>query len=155
MENQNETTTVEGKVIDMPKDNGIGILNMDVSRIIMGLTEIGNLDIDDFKTNYQISKTITNLGVVEKAYNKSFQSLLKKHVKVGEDGNYLIENGSYVFNSKQDRDAYVDAFEKLQNERVSAKIWKLKESQLNKIKGLKGTTMAKCFELIEQDETQD
>lgn len=155
MENQNETKVSEGKVVDMPKNNGVVILNVDVSRIIMGLTEIGNLDIDDFKTNYQISKTITNLGVVEKAYTKSVQALMKKHIKVGEDGNYLIENGSYVFKTKQDRDLYVDVLEKLQNEKVSTKIWTLKESQLKTIKGLKGTTMAKCQELIEQDETKD
>ena len=149
--------TIEKKetVVEMPNKNGVDILNIDVARIIVGLTEIGNLDIEDFKTNYQIAKTITNLGLVEKAYNKSLQALMKKHIKVGEDGNFQVENNSYVFKSKEDRDTYVEATEKLQNTKVDTKIWKLKESDLKSIKGLKAKAMAMCFELIEQDETKD
>lgn len=154
METATQTEEQMAKVLDMPKKKG-EFSNIDVTRIIMGLQEIGNLDIEDFKTNYQIAKTITNLGQVEKAYNKSLQSLMKKYIKVGDDGNFQVENNAYVFKSKEDREEYVDAVDKLHNAIVEAKVWKLKESVLKGIKGLKGTTMAKCYELIEQDETND
>jgi hypothetical protein len=125
------------------------IVNINVSRIIMGLTEIGNLDIDDFDTNYNISKTITNLGEVEKAYNKTLQNLMKTHIKVDEKGQLASENGSYIFNSVKDRETYLEAFDALANKPVSAEVWNLKLSELRKIKGIKGTTMAKCQELID------
>jgi hypothetical protein len=125
------------------------ISNVDVPRIIIGLTEIGNLDIDDFDTNYNITKTITNLGVVEKAYTKTLQALMKKHIKVDEKGNFETENNSYIFISKEDRDKYLEEYEALVNAPVNAEVWKLKLSELRKIKGIKGTTMAKCHELIE------
>lgn len=144
-------------LINMEKtENKIGvILNSEVTRIIIGLTELGNLDIDDYKTNYGIAKTINNLGVVEKAFNKSIESLRKKYVKVNEDGTYQIENNSYVFNSKEDKETYITELEKIQDTVVDAKVFRLKESELKKIKGLKGTTMAKLYELIEHDETKD
>jgi hypothetical protein len=125
------------------------IFNINVSRIIMGLTEIGNLDIEDFDTNYNISKTITNLGEVEKAYNKTLQNLMKTHIKIDEKGQYAHENGSYIFKSPKDRETYLEAFDNLANKSVEADIWKLKLSELRKIKGIKGTTMAKCQELID------
>lgn len=131
------------------------ILNSEVTRIIIGLTELGNLDIDDYKTNYGIARTINNLGVVEKAFNKTIESLRKKYVKVNEDGTYQIENNSYVFNSKEDKETYITEVEKIQDTVVDAKVFILKESELKKIKGLKGTTMAKLYELIEHDETKD
>lgn len=125
------------------------IVNMDVPRIIIGLTEIGNLDIDDFDTNYNITKTITNLGVVEKTYTKTLQALMKKHIKVDDKGVFETENNSYVFLSKEDREKYLEEYESLVNAPVNAEVWKLKLSELRKIKGIKGTTMAKCHELIE------
>lgn len=140
--------------MEKEKKTGV-ILNSEVTRIIIGLTELGNLDIEDFKTNYQIAKTITNLGLVEKAYNKSLQALMKKHIKVGEDGNFQVENNSYVFKSKEDKDNYISEIEKIQDATVDTKIFTIKESELKKIKGLKGTTMAKLYELIEHDETKD
>lgn len=129
------------------------IININVSRIIVGLTEIGNLDIDDFDTNYNISKTITNLGEVEKAYNKTLQNLMKTHIKIDEKGQYAHENGSYIFNSSKDREDYLKAFDELANKPVEAQVWKLKLSELRKIKGIKGTTMAKCQELIEDEKS--
>jgi len=125
------------------------IFNINVSRIIMGLTEIGNLDIEDFDTNYNISKTITNLGEVEKAYNKTLQNLMKTHIKIDEKGQYAHENGSYIFNSQKDREIYLEAFDTLANKPVEAEVWELKLTELRKIKGIKGTTMAKCQELID------
>ena len=110
------------------------ISNVDVPRIIIGLTEIGNLDIDDFDTNYNITKTITNLGVVEKAYTKTLQALMKKHIKVDEKGNFETENNSYIFISKEDRDKYLEEYEALVNAPVNAEVWKLKLSELRKIK---------------------
>lgn len=138
--------TVENKTENLTENK---IVNINVSRIIMGLTEIGNLEIDDFDTNYNISKTITNLGEVEKAYNKTLQNLMKAHIKIDEKGQYAHENGSYIFNSTKDREDYLAAFDTLANKPVEAEVWKLKLSELRKIKGIKGTTMAKCQELID------
>jgi len=127
------------------------ILNINVSRIISGLTEMGNLDIDDFDTNMNISKTITNLGVVEKAYQKTTKTLMKKYISVDEKGNLVSANGFYVFNNEKDKQEYQDAIEKLNETAVTEKLWTFKASELSKVKGLKGTTLAKCQELIIDD----
>ena len=133
-------------------DNGTKpILHINVSRIILGLTEIGNLEIEDFDTNMGISKTIANLGVIEKAYAKTMQTFMKKHIKKGENGNLLIENGSYVFLSDKDKEEYQEATEKLNETVVNEKVWTFKATDLKKIKGLKATSMAKCHELIIDD----
>lgn len=129
-----------------------GIVNRDLKRIIIGLSEIGNLEIEDFDTNYNITRTITNLNQVDKAYNKSLGALQKKYVKKDDRGTLIIENGFFVFNTEQDKKCYGEELDKLDETEVTdIKVWKLKTSQLKKIKGIKGTTMAKCHELIEDD----
>ena len=142
----NETNTVDNTVKD-PK----AILNINVSRIILGLTEIGNLDIDDFDINIGISKTITNLSVAEKAYGKTMQSLMKAHIKTDENGNLATSNNFYIFKSEKDKESYQDALDKLNDTVIEEKVWKMKASDLRKVKGIKGTTMAKCNELIIYD----
>lgn len=132
-------------------DNNTGFLKMDLGRIIIGLSELGNLDIEDFDTNFSISKTIANLTVFEKAYSKTIQSLQKRHIKIDEKGQLANENGSYIFKSVKDREDYLDAFDKISEEPVNCDVWRLKLSELRKIKGIKGTMMAKFHELIIDD----
>ena len=125
--------------------------NAVVSRTIVGLTEIGKLDIEDFRLNYAITKTITNLSEVEKAYSKSGLSLTKKHVKVEDNGNFAIQNGFYVFKTNSDKDAYEKGKEALDNQTIDVKVWTMKTSVLKDIKGIKATWMAMCAELITDD----
>ncbi len=130
------------------------ILNMNVTRMIIGLTEIGNLDIEDFDINYNITRNIANLNDIEKAYSKSLTALQKKYVKKDEKGNLTIQNNFFVFENDENKKSYTDELEKLNEtivDETKVKIYKLKTSELKKIKGLKGTTMAKCHELIEDD----
>lgn len=153
METTAETNTE--KKIEIPKG---AILNMNIKRIIIGLSEIGNLDIEDFETNYNITKTIANLNQVDKAYNKSLSALQKKYVKKNDKGNFVIENNFFVFNSEDDKKKYGEELDKLDEtvvDETKTKVWRLKTSQLQKIKGLKGTTMSKCYELIIDDLNKD
>lgn len=131
------------------------ILNINVGRIIMGLTEIGNLEIEDFDINMGISKTIANLSVVEKAYQKTLQTLMKKHIEENEKGNLMSENGFYVFKTVKDKNDYQTDVDKLNDTVVTEKVWSFNASELKKIKGLKGTTMAKVHELIIDDRKDD
>lgn len=143
MENQKKNTLVESTE---PK-----IMNINISRTILGLTEIGNLEIEDFTMNYNITRSIANLSVAEKAYGKTIQTLQKKHIQKDEKGNYATLNGFYIFLSENDKEAYQKAFDELNETIVDVKIYSMKASDLQKIKGIKGTTMAKCFELIIDD----
>jgi len=147
MEKTTETTTAAVTVEENP------IMNLNLKRIILGLTEIGNLDIDDFKVNYSITKTIANLNTVEKAYNKTLNTLMNKLIQKDENGNFMSANNFYIFSSEQNKKEYFDAVEKLNDTILDddVKVYKLKASDLQNIKGLKGTTMAKCHELIIDD----
>lgn len=128
------------------------ILNINIKRIIIGLTEIGNLDIEDFNTNLNISKTIANLNLAEKAYIKTTQTIMKKHIKQNDTGGLVIDaNKFYVFKTEQDRIDYENAIEKLNETEVTEKIFPLKVSVLKNVKGLKGNMMAKCHEVIMDD----
>ena len=127
------------------------IKNSDVTRIMVGLSEIGKLDIDDFETNHNISKNLTSLSVVEKSYGKTIQSLMKKHIEINEQGQYASEQGAFIFKSKKDREDYESAYEKISNENVKVELFEVKLSIIKKVKGLKGTMMAQCHELIDEN----
>jgi len=144
MENKDTETKTQNK-----------ILNINISRTILGLTEIGNLEIEDFKMNYNITRSITNLSVAEKAYNKTMSTLMKKHIQKDEKGNLVILNGFYVFISEKDKEDYQKNIDVLNETITEAKVWTLKTSELQKIKGVKGTTMAKFNELIIDDINKD
>lgn len=136
------STTKTEKKIDQKS-----IMNVNLKRIIIGLTEIGNLDIEDFNTNYNITRTIANLNQVEKAYNKSVASLQNEYVKD-------IQNGFYVFENEENKKVFQEKATELDEkilDESTTKIWRIKASDLKKIKGIKGTTMAKCYELIIDD----
>ncbi len=133
------------------KKDSVEILNINVSRIIVGLTEIGNLAIEDFDTNMAISKTIANLSTVEKAYGKSMQAIMKKYIKTDASGNFMSENGFYLFENQNDKLAYTSETDKLNDTTVTEKVWTFKATFLKDVKGLKGTTLAKCHELIVDD----
>lgn len=145
---ETKTTAAEKKIDEK------SIMNINLKRIIIGLTEIGNLDIEDFNTNYNITRTIANLNQVEKAYTKSAAALQKEYVKKDDKGNLISENGFWIFENDEKRKSFQDKAteldEKIIDESVT-KVWRIKASDLKKIKGLKGTTMAKCYELIIDD----
>lgn len=130
------------------------ITNISLKRIIIGLGEIGNLDIEDFNTNYNITRTIANLSQVEKAYTKSASALQKEYIKKDEKGNLISENGFWVFDSEEKNKEFqqkaTELDEKVVDESVT-KVWRIKASELKKVKGLKATSMAKCHELIIDD----
>jgi len=127
------------------------ITNNAISRTIIGLGEIGNLDIEDFKLNYGITRSIANLSQVEKAYIKSLNAIQKKYISKDEKGNFVIEGNNYVFNSEKEKSSYLDELDKLNETVVDVEVWKMKTSDLQKLKGIKGTTMSKCHEIIIDD----
>ena len=126
------------------------IRNGNVSRIILGLTELGNLAIDDFSINYGITRTITSLTIVEKAYNKTLGNIMNKYI-LKEKGNFLSVDGFYLFASASDKEEYQKNLDELNEGIVTAKYFTIKASDLKKITGVKGTTMAKFSELIIHD----
>lgn len=137
------------------KENEKLIFNSNISRIILGLTEIGNLEIEDFRINLSISRNITSLSDVEKVLIKTHQTLLKKYVEKDEKGNLMSANGVYIFKTEDDKTEYQKSFEELNEQVLSedVKLYKIKTSDLEKIKGVKGITMAKISELIIDDTT--
>lgn len=127
------------------------IANINVSRIMEGYAQIGQLEIEDFNLNLSISRTIANLSLVEKAYLKSATAIKNKYIKKLDNGNFAVENNSYVFNSAKDKMQYESEKEKLDNAPVTEKIWILKTSILKDVKGIKATMMSFCHELIIDD----
>lgn len=128
------------------------ILNVNISRIIKGLTAIGSMDIEDFKLNYGITRNIAKLSMVEKAYNKSTDGLVKKYVKRTETGAFMSSNGFFDYESTGDREKYEEEKTKLDEMVFDEKIYKIKTSQLKELhgKGL-GMMMSLCHELIIDD----
>ncbi len=144
-------TTAENKTANDTQESK-KIININIKRIMMGVNEIGNLDIEDFDTNLSISKTIANLNVAEKAYTKTMQTLMKKHIKKNDAGGLMVDDKNfYVFLSDKDKVEYENAVEKLNETEVTEKVFKLKTSVLRNVKGIKGSVMAKCHEVIDDD----
>ena len=137
---------------DTPTQNGAKpISNGNVGRIVEGLTEIGNLEIDDFDMNIAISKTLANLKVVAQAYQKTTITIMKKHIKVDEKGNFLSENGFYIFISVKDKEDYQVEVDALNDTKVVEKVWTFKASDLKKAGLKKATMMSKIDELLVYD----
>ena len=146
-------TEMTNKKVDMEVviNDKIKIINLNIKRIIIGLTEIGNLDIEDFDTNLSISKTIANLNVAEKAYVKTMQNLMKKHILKDDKGKFVVDGNNFVYLSVKDKEEYEKAIEALNETEVTEKIFYLKTSVLKNVSGLKGNMMAKCHEVINDD----
>jgi len=131
-----------------------GILTMNVPTMIKGLTELGSLDITDFSLNLAISQVVAKLTPVERAYLKSAQGLIKKHIEADErgipktqgEGPYM----SYVYKSAKDKEDYLDEMAKLNNAEIKIDL-KIKTSQLKDVKGLKALTLMKLGDLIQDD----
>ena len=128
------------------------IQNCNISRIILGLMEIGSLEIEDLQTNISISKNIANLSIVEKAYGKSLDVIKNKYVKKDEVGAFMQENGIYLFSSIEDKEAYASAITKLNESVVTEELFSIKISPLQTIKGIKAIMFAKCDELMSYSE---
>lgn len=142
----NETTVPE---TEKPKT----IINIELTRIVQGLVAIGNCDIDDFETNLNIAKNITNFSEIEKVYIKTVDSLMKKHIMIDPVRKvFMVENNSYVFKSDSDKTEYETAYESLVNTPVKVKVLKIKLSQLKKaVPVIKGITLAQIHEFIDDD----
>lgn len=141
---KNETTVPE-----KPK----AIINIELTRIVQGLVSIGNCDIDDFDTNLNIAKNITNFSEIEKVYIKTVDSLMKKHIMIDPVRKvFMVENNSYVFKSDNDKTEYEAAYESLINTPVTVKVLKIKLSQLKKATPtIKGIALAQIHEFIDDD----
>jgi hypothetical protein len=134
------------------ESNAKQIRNVNVARIMKGLGEMGALEIEDFNFKYNITKSMVNLSVVEQLYIKYVTDLNKKYVKVDENNNLMSdERGNLIFKSGEDKKNYSDAFAKLNETVVDVKVWTMKASDLEKIKGLRAVTMSKFHELIIDD----
>ena len=142
--------TVEKTTSDK-KRIGIAISNNEISRVIIGLNELGGLDIPDFEVNMAITETTAELSKIEKAYLKTLNALMKKHIDVDEKGNFKIENqNQYVFKTIEDKKIYLEEYEKLTSSEHDID-FTLKASLLKGITGLKASTMTKFHEFIEND----
>ncbi len=128
------------------------ITNGKVQRIIMGLTQIGNLEIEDFQLNYGIGRSLSKLESIYKAFQKSELTYRNKYVKRDEFGNYLSSNGFYQFSTMANCEAYTKAIDDLIDTPIpEEKLFKMKLSILENIKGIKGPMMSACWELIIHD----
>lgn len=151
--NQRKMETTDKIAKDTTSDMkriGTVILNIDISRNIIGLSELGNLEITDFGMNMEIIETIAELSKIEKVYLKTLNALMKRHIDVDEKGNFKNENGMYVFKTPNDKKTYLEEYEKL-TEHENDIDFKIKASVLKGIVGLKASTMSKFHEFIEND----
>lgn len=127
------------------------IQNLDLSRAIIGLNELGNLDIPDFEVNLSISETMAELSRIEKVYIRTLNSLMKKHISVDEKGNFMVDNtNQYIFKSADDKKTYLAEYEKL-TQHENRIDFSLYASTLKNISGLKASTMSKIHEFLVND----
>ena len=139
---------------DSTTSKGIVIRTMDVQRIMVGLNELGSLEIPDFKLNYAITRLNVKLAGLDKAYVKSRKALMDAHVSVDERGMYVYNNDVdklFVFKSIKDKDDYTSAINTLNETEITDITWTIKASVLKEIKGLKASTMMRINELIIDD----
>ena len=127
------------------------VLNIDISRVIFGLNELGSLDISNFELNMGITETVAELSKMEKAYGKTLSSLMKKHIDIDDKGNFKYDDAKiYIFKTPEDKKVYSDEYAKL-NDYENRIDWCIKSSQLKDIVGLKASTMTKFHEFIVND----
>ncbi len=128
------------------------IINENVTRIIKGLSGIGSMDILDFTLNFGITRNLSVLSCIEKAYDKSKDALLKKYAAKDETGGYSMTNGYINFDSDQKRQAYEKEKIALDETAFEDQVYRIKTSQLKDIQG-KGLAlfMALCHEIIIDD----
>jgi len=133
------------------ESENIKVKNLNIGRIIIGLSELGKLSISDFKINLSITKTIAYLSEIEQAFSKSKRALMDSYIAVDDNGSYLVDGGKFfIYKSKKDKEDYiknVTALDEVENE-IS---FSIKASQLQKISGLTSSTMTKFHELIIDD----
>ena len=127
------------------------IKNVNLNRLIKGLEQIGQLEITDFQLNYYISRNMDKLSSLWKSYTKSLSALINQHVKMSEEGTPVINGEDYSFKSKKDRELYIDKKTKLDEFVTEVKIFYLKTSALEGIKGLNGVMLFLLGELIVDD----
>lgn len=89
-------------------------------------------EISFFKIAYAINKNLPKLKQVEEAFIKSREILAKANGAKSENGNLLVENNSYVFDSAEEKEAYNLAFLELQNIEVDFQPYKVKLSDIEK-----------------------
>ena len=133
------------------ESENIKVKNLNIGRIIIGLSELGKLSISDFKINLSITKTIAYLSEIEQAFSKSKRALMDSYIAVDDNGSYLVDGRKFfIYKSKKDKEDYiknVTALDEVENE-IS---FSIKASQLQKISGLTSSTMTKFHELIIDD----
>jgi hypothetical protein len=131
------------------------LLTKNVSTMIKGLIEIGSCDIDDFDLNLTLAEIVKELSRVESAYMKSAKSIVKKYVKINENGVPVTEGEgafrSYVYNTVEDEKKYIDEMEKLNETEITTIKSRIKATQLKNIKGVKSISIMKIGNLMEND----
>lgn len=127
------------------------LTNLDAIRLLEGMTGLGNLAIEDFKTNYSITRNIDKLSSVVKAYYKSINASAGKYAIKDDSGNHTSPNGQYQFKNEVDKNRFLKQKMEIDETEVQLDLFPIKVSELQKIKGLKAIQMAMCTELIEED----
>ena len=132
--------------------SGLGILPSDLFRVTRGLMRIGELESEDYELSYRICRTMSVVNALEAEYEKLKLDIKNKYVALTNKGVYVIEDNAFSFNSEADKEAYLSEVDALDEMVMDAKVWTINVSELKKIKGLKPTMQAGCFELIVEDE---
>lgn len=131
--------------------------NNNLIKIINGLTALGELEIENFSLNYAIARNTDILTSHLKTYQKMTKSLRDKHIKKNEDGSYATQkrdNGieEFVFVDNTHKQEYISKVEKLGEQVVEVeKLFTLKTSMLNEVKGIKPNMLLSCMELVVDD----
>ena len=127
------------------------IKNINLSRLISGLEQIGQLDITDYKLNYAIGKNLGKVMPMLKSYNKSLVALVNKHVEMDDKGKPITIGNEYDYKTKRDRDAFIKTktdTDEIENE---VDLWKFKTSILKDIKGVNGVMNFQLGDIIDDD----
>lgn len=142
------------------------IQNINLNLLIKGLEQIGQLEITDFHLNWNIGRNLAKFLSLWKSYSKSLNALINKHVKMDEKGSPIIINkdvqldkagkvflsgGEYDYKTLEDKKSYLKSKVELDEIENDVKIFKLKTSALENLKGLNGVMLYLLGDLIEDD----
>lgn len=107
---------------------------MKASELILNynrLSEVAKKDkLYQAKLNYALAKNIMAMEQEVKIYSQSRNDIVRKFAQIGEDGNPVVSNDKYTFDSSEKQEQFISAMEELETTDIEIDIHKVSVSIL-------------------------
>lgn len=137
--------------------NRKAMVTKEISTVLSALKKFDDFEIQDPDTVYKIGMNIISLTKYDKEILSIRNDITKKYADLNKQGQPMItltkRGPSYKFSDDENRKKFVDENEALDEKVIpeTVKIFKIKASELKKVKRLKPSIYFDCFPIIELD----